>query len=516
MPILRILPRSPLGLILHVSILSVYLTKPRYAATKTNQTQTKWTLSMPRPMLHNRRLNKNVQTLYRPCQLHLLPPPPPLPLPPSSSSSFQGFSDTSAPVSAIPPDSNMAAGPSNLVLTVNRSWGIFSRSGSAVFDESFFDWFSDLVPNPNLNFADPNARYDPHTDRFFFSVAGIDESTTESYIFLSVSDDDDASGRWCMYRLDANPDPDRQDLLADQPSIGIGSDGVYVAANMLAFGSQDLRYSNLYMLDIEQFDQDCSNVVYYYFQELENPDGTRAASIRPAMMLDKPTEGPAYMLNAHVPLSDYPNGQRFTLWRVNGVGAGSFQAAITLSSEPVETFDYQAPTSNAPQPDTSAAIDTLDGRLINASYYDGRLFTAHTVDSISGDEGTSAVRSYTIEPRALTSSEVLSSTEFSGASGSGLYVLNAAIATQFNNDEIITFNTSSESQLPDARYRTRTDGEWDSSQVYKRGEGPSEVEEERWGDYPGAVRDPWGGMWVYNQIGPPSGEAWTTWAALVE
>ena len=119
---------------------------------------------------------------------------------------FQGLTDISDAFgfSHIPPDPVTAAGPNHLMGLVNTSFGIFSKFSGALdkrIDATV--WFADVLPNkighceesPLHCVFDPKVIYDHFANRWVMVWLASDR-TSESWILVSASDDDDPNGNW--------------------------------------------------------------------------------------------------------------------------------------------------------------------------------------------------------------------------------------------------------------------------------------------------------------------------------
>src|SRR3989304_5270668 len=86
---------------------------------------------------------------------------------PPLGTNFEAFSMSNF----VPPDPIMAAGPNHLILAVNLSWGVWSKSGEPRFFISFQSWFAP-VNTLNLGYSDPKVMYDPYAGRWILMCIG--------------------------------------------------------------------------------------------------------------------------------------------------------------------------------------------------------------------------------------------------------------------------------------------------------------------------------------------------------
>lgn len=239
-------------------------------------------------------------------------------------------------------------------------------------------------------------------------------------------------------------------------------------------------------------------------RDLRNNDGTSAFTVQPALQLSQP--GIEYMVNAHVPFTDAANGQAFTLWRVDCPACS--QPTVTRSY--IDVFDYQAPPF-AEQKDTTIKVNTGDGRLLNAVYRLGELWTTHAVESFYSP-GESAIRVYSID----VGNESHTNTEINPATQQ-LNFYNASVTTNADGNQTAVYNYSSPSFFPGMTYLERISGSWTTAVYPKNGENAHTSPD--WGDYAGSSPDPDGTtVWLYNEFSRNvvGAASWGSWVAAAQ
>jgi hypothetical protein len=145
---------------------------------------------------------------------------------------------------------------------------------------------------------------------------------------------------------------------------------------------------------------------------------------------------------------------------------------------------YSAPPP-APQPGTSAVLDTLDGRFVNASTQTGDfLWQVHTINLL----GYAAPRFYQINTVTNT---VVQSAFFFGSGTS--FDFNASIAANSSNDIFVTWSLTDPPAGTQAQVRFSG---FDHNDAYVLGPGsaaytsPASYGGGRWGDYSAVTIDP--------------------------
>ena len=135
-----------------------------------------------------------------------------------------GFAAYSYPGPWVP-DCALAAGPSHLVVPVNRFTRFFAKDGTMTYDAPLYGTggFFSIAADTTIVF-DPVAHFDPHSQRFFVAAA----SRNPERLYLAVSDDSDPNGTWYQYDFDTTV----LGLQTDFPCIGVDATTVYVSVKM--------------------------------------------------------------------------------------------------------------------------------------------------------------------------------------------------------------------------------------------------------------------------------------------
>jgi hypothetical protein len=121
---------------------------------------------------------------------------------PAPVNNFTGIAFTGA----IPPDPHIATGPSDLIVAVNRTWRIYNKAGTQLFNTTLGTWFANVLPRDQsgINVFDPWVIYDALSNRFVIFAAARRASDRLSLFLVSVSDNSTAVGNWCNFGLDAS------------------------------------------------------------------------------------------------------------------------------------------------------------------------------------------------------------------------------------------------------------------------------------------------------------------------
>jgi hypothetical protein len=153
---------------------------------------------------------------------------------------FRGlvFSDT---LGAVPPDTNLAVGPQQVLELVNNNIAVYSKSGSLIAQASLYDALAAL--SPSLILTDPQVTYDEQAGRFVVGLLDIDPFAEHSWLDLAVSRSSDLTQGFSEVHkisldeiLPPSADhPDGATLFGDFPRLGWNADSYCFTLNMFPF-----------------------------------------------------------------------------------------------------------------------------------------------------------------------------------------------------------------------------------------------------------------------------------------
>ncbi len=432
--------------------------------------------------------------------------------------SFSGLDYTAK----LPPDPIVAVGPNHLVAAVNSKFGIFSKSGSLLFQAQANSWFSNVLPNiAEIGGAfDPKVIYDPAAGRWILVYLATDDET-ESWVLLSVSNTSDPTGNWCNIPLrgDRNGNSASGNW-SDYEGVGLDNQALYITTNQFQLtpaGDGKFQYSRLRIIPKSQLYGACISPSYFDFWDLTDPASTseRVFTLRPAFTFGTP--GVEYLVSN----SPFETSTYFTLWSLTNPLSGSptltaQNVPVTASTAPPNADQLGATggTSGCPAP---CLIDTGDGRLLDLVYRSGSLWTSHAVAG-GTDDAYSRVR-YVRLGVGGGSPTVLEDVSF-GVDGCWYYY--PAVAPDQNSNLGMVFTRSCTSEYAGIRYtgRATTDTTLQGSTLLKSGEtnylNPASGKN-RWGDYSGAAVDPAdpSKLWFLGEYAASPVNTWGTWAGQV-
>ncbi len=386
-----------------------------------------------------------------------------------------------------PPDTQLAAGPGNLLEEVNSTGSLWNKDGTFVTDFDLNAFYGLL--GTSYSFSDPRVLYDALSGRWFSTGVAYTSSYASEFV-LAVSTSGDPAGTWKIYAAA------QSSLLHDQPKLGVSTDKIAIAWNDFLNGS--------------------------FFE------GAATWVLQKSPLLTgSPAPGTAIGPNANqsgfVPAQHLADSSVLYLAYNNsdcgytGCNKGTPTiGVITAGGTPgTSSFTWSesdpriAGTSSPPkadQPGMLASIDTNDDRFLNSVWLNGVLWTGGN-DACTPPSDT-AVRPCSRLIQVLTGAMTVAQNFDLARSGGDLYYPIAWLAG--SGDMFVGYNFSSSSDYAGFRVAGQPAGSspqtiigaqtvqaglalYNLSQCFPGYTGP-----DRWGDYGGGAFDPStaGDVWV--------------------
>ncbi len=264
-----------------------------------------------------------------------------------------------------PPDPTLAVGPSHIVETVNMQIAFFTKAGALQFtqnlDSTGSPGFFEDIGGGDFTF-DPKCLYDQYSGRFVVVALEVYFDTSESYITIAVSDDSDPNGTWYKYRTDAITDIGGLDYWVDYPGLGVDEDAIYVTSNLFDFFS---------------FSQ--GGTKYRIFDKAPLLMGDPASYADLVDTTSVSTQVAHEFGTAAAPF--FVSASSTTTIRILAITDPLGSPALVSADVTVPAFDFPVRFSDFVPDLVNCGIDGLDGRLINAAWRDGALYTGHGIKS---------------------------------------------------------------------------------------------------------------------------------------
>jgi hypothetical protein len=421
---------------------------------------------------------------------------------------FRGlvFSDT---LGAVPPDTNVAVGPYQVLELVNNNIAVFNKSGGLIAQASLYDALAGL--SPSLILTDPQVTYDEAAGRFVIGVLDIDPFAEHSSLDLAVSRSSDLTQGFAeVHKISLDETvppsplhPNGESLFGDFPRLGWNAESYCFTLNMFPFpiSATEADVEQVQIITIDKssvLDNDPGTLSVYH------SDRAGDYNMVPVVMHDAAPGGPMVFASQIVVeeqggIPAHTGYIRFTA----GVNLLSNSPTFDVTITPVPTSDL-APDETTPpamQPG-GLAIATNDPRILTAVSRNNHLAITQVIGDYNGVPGP-MVRWMDFNAADLS---VHQSGTINPPGGSGTYFPAAEIAP--NGDIGITFMQSGPDELMSTYFTGRKSsdplGKLQAPRRVKAGEAiynsVLETPPFRAGDFAGISVDPINGsFWFANE-----------------
>ncbi len=363
----------------------------------------------------------------------------------------------------FPPDSNGAIGGGYLVAPVNATFNVYNRTGTALWNVDLNAFFGASVQT-----FDPRVLYDPIWKRWVVAAAEFGTATSGGCFWLGISLNANPTGSYWRYHVCA---PFGNGAIWDYPMLGMSQDAVLFTGN--DFDASD-NYFGARMISL-------AKAVLYNGQGFSVPlfsFPTSAGTLTPPIVRD--ANANAFFLARD---ADAAHLDVYKATNLSNASQATVGPAVQISASGLGV------PPNAPQPGTTAVLDTLDGRFQSpSSQYGNSLWNVH-----SGALGSfPAPFYYQIDTGA---NSIVTSGDFFVSSSS--YDFNPSVAANTSDEAIFTWSSTDPANNLNAqvRFTGRQSGDaafigpgtlLKQSTVALTGNGGSE---QRWGDYSSVFLD---------------------------
>ncbi len=414
-----------------------------------------------------------------------------------------GFAGIQDSVRFGPASAQVAAGPAHIVQAINSQFRISDKTGvvlETVDPRVLFNGFYAANPtyteNPLRSAPlNPTAVYDHFSSRFVIVWGAVNDTGSESSLLIQVSKSSNPATTlaqpqpWQLFLLRSDIDSNLSgvtdtDSISDSPTLGFDNTNFYFSTNQLS-PAGGFRFAKVRVAAKHQFYNPTPNPVQFYdLVNVRDANSVLASSVKPCVTFGAP--GKEYMVSAPVSAGDH-----LTLYSIAGSWPNATQTPPLLKVERKVSFNaWTAPTKMS-QPATTVLLDGGDGRLLNAVYRNGVVYTGHSIRS--GNLTCAAgIKSINVATNVKVLDEVL------GAIGDS-YSFPVVTADAANNVYTV-FSRSSRGVFAECRYALKksTEAVFETSKVLKPGTSKTTQFAGAWGNYNGIAVDPSlnGGVWV--------------------
>ncbi len=365
-----------------------------------------------------------------------------------------------------PPDTQLAAGPTQLLEMNNNSLSIWSKSGGLLATGDLNSFFP--VPS-GYGFTDPRVAYDAPTGRWVASGWSLRRPAQDaSQVYLAVSLTSDATGSWYGYTL-----TNVVGVITDQPMLGVSDDKIVISWNDFQASGSFSGSETRVIQKSDVLSGNTASVVIF------GPSGM-LFPIMPSQSLG-PTTTEWLVSNrssaiAVIAINGTPN-QNNVSWTENDLPIGS---------------TFTPPAANQP---TGPPISTDDDRLLSAVWRNGVIWTGGNDRCFPAGDG-SARSCLRLIQVSTTGTPTISQDFDDGVPGTDLYY--PGVTTDTYGDLFIAYSASSLNMYPgafsvDHAFNAPTNA-LDNVVAVRPGQGVYHFDNtsnpQRWGDYSAAAVDP--------------------------
>jgi hypothetical protein len=422
----------------------------------------------------------------------------------------------------IPPDSNGAVGPTQVLVATNGRFKLYDKNGGLqafnLSDQTF--WSSVITPSPRTSVTDPHVRYDRLSGRWFITEVDVPEPCEcSNRILIAVSSDSTISGSssFTLYQFQQDtvgPTPNADTGgFADYDTLGVDAAALYIGVNEFTggvFNTTGFVVNKAALVS-------GGPLVVTAFRHLLDPSTFSGPSTPQGVSNDDPSAIEGYFIG--------DDGQFLSQLAVRRVINPGTSPSIS------GTIIISVPTTELPIPQIAQGsrnpLDSLDTRLFEATITQNRvtgigsLWTAHNI----GVDGTgvasstadrNASRWYQIDNLRSTPTLTQSGTIFDpglsgangfwipsvGANGQGHAAIGLSFAGPAVPASLATFS----------RMSTDPPGQMSNGFALSGVAGynvQTAVATQRWGDYSQMVVDPTDDMtmWTFQEYAD-AGNSW--------
>lgn len=396
---------------------------------------------------------------------------------PTQLVSFTGIRATGL----IPPDCTLAAGPNQVLASVNTRVALYNKStGAQVLAKSLDSWFSNVISGAQI--FDPKALYDQHSGRWVLVALAIGPGVKDSFFLLSVSKTSDPTAGWFNYKMDATKDGNVQtNNWADFPGVGVDNQAIYLTANMFEFEGE-FQYSKIRIIPKAKA---YANQPFTFkdIPRLKDSNGQMSFTVQPCHTFGAPDI--QYFVNSLFPFTAAP-AKALTLWSLKNPLTNP-----TLTGKKITVSPFTFPPFAA-QKGNNEPLDSGDVRVLNAVYRGGSVWCALTTAHNFGPGNVAAIQWFQINATSGTLTQ-------QGVYGAGnSHCFYPAVMPDSNGNMIMVFSRCSPTEFASIRQtgRKSTDplGSLQGSALFKAGTANYVAIDSnglnRWGDYAGIGADP--------------------------
>jgi len=456
-----------------------------------------------------------------------------------------------------PPDQGLCVGNGFVLETVNDVMRVFDTSGSPVSGvvdlNTFYGYPAQFDRTTGLQgpfITDPSCYYDPDNERWFHVVLTLDvdpvtgEFLGPNHLDLAVSQANDPTGDWNLYSIPAQNDgsdgtPDHQcdggPCIGDYPHIGADLYGFYISTNEYAFFADQYTTAQIYAMSKSALAAGEPSPAFVHFDDLYiagRPGFTVWPATSPVGEYAAFRHGTEFFLSS---MATEESGNtrgfdfRLGVWAITNTSSlVDATPSLNLLRGVLPSEIYGVPPASAqkegdvpladclnvdclgfgdpPEPQEEGVLDSLDSRMQQVWYADGKIWGAQGTIVRVGGQFLAGIAYFVVDPTAIGSGGgVMLAQGYLAIPNNN--VIMPAIATFPDGRGVIAFTLVGEDFYPSAAFAIINQalgvgplrmaaeglGPQDGFTEYFLGGGRP-----RWGDYGAAVVDG-GSLWFASE-----------------
>lgn len=403
----------------------------------------------------------------------------------------------------VPPDTMGSVGPRHLMVTVNTEVKILTRGGQPISSVALDQFWSRVNPNGT---SDPHSFFDADSGRWFIVTISDFETATAS-ILLGASQTDDPTGRWNLYKIDADPTDVEW---PDYPTLGMNSKWVVIGGNNFSNSTGAYTGAGVWVFDKQSLIQGALTIPATSFPVRSG------FTLQPCITFDQ-NEPTLYLVE------NFGNNSLRISTVTGPANNPSLNVGVAFANSRLGNWNLQGGDLGFQLGD-ARGIDAGDPRLMNAVFRNGAIWCSHSVFfPASGAPTHAAAQWWQINP----SGAVIQQGQLSDSSGNISYSY-PSIGVNKNNDVLLGYTKFDSSGYASAKYSFRAGSDAINTlrgeALLKAGEASYFKDfgsgRNRWGDYSMTVVDPLNDLdlWTIQEyaaspVGPTS--QWGVWWGMV-
>jgi hypothetical protein len=414
----------------------------------------------------------------------------------------------------VPPDPHGAVGVSRLVGVVNSNIEVRRKDGTFVFRIGFQNFFSRFTEAFDIDFFfDPKVTYDEHEGRFVLVVLQRSIPLQISRIWLAVSKSEtpDTSNDWYQFYVNSVVSIGGSNTWADYPGLAVDEEAVYLS--MLMFRFSDSQYAGIRywffskgLLDGFYFGQTFN---LFLFNPFASDESLGSTSMPAKVHGSSGVDGSVGTFLASV-LFNNNGGVDILVGAILNPTSASFTYLPPQPKNLGVITQFNLP--GAPQPGTTAALETNYIRVLDAVWRDNKLWVVFNINPPNGINSGQA----TVHWVRLRTSGGVVTVEAQGDLGgegiaTGTFTYYPSVAV--NKGGVVAYGYAASSPTTYAGAYASI-GTSEVAYTVKSGQAPYDrkrgtpVPKNRWGDYTAISVDPTDdSFWVFNQYAETVGVA---------